>query len=123
MIPFPPAPQAMPFAACYRGAPLPRRIPLQSQAAIEGEIRTFLSENFPLSASGTVEADQSLVESGVIDSLGVLELVEFLDERYGLQIAEEELVPENLDSIARIVRFVSSKVGADTSAENELDRA
>jgi acyl carrier protein len=96
---------------------------LESQATIEGEIRAFLSANFPLSASGTLDADQSLVESGVIDSLGVLELVEFLDEKYGLQIAEEELVPENLDSIARIVRFVSSKVGADTSAENELDRA
>lgn len=96
---------------------------MHSQAAIEGEIRAFLSENFPLSASGTVDGDQSLVESGVIDSLGVLELVEFLDEKYGLQIAEEELVPENLDSIARIVRFVSSKLGADASAENELNRA
>ena len=50
--------------------------------------------------------DESLLDAGVIDSMGVLELVDFIDERYGIAVREEELVPENFGSIAGIVAFV-----------------
>ena len=51
----------------------------------------------------------SLIEAGIIDSTGVLELVGFLEETYGVDIADAELVPENLDSIDNILRFMAVK--------------
>jgi len=52
----------------------------------------------------------------VIDSTGVLELVGFLEENFGIRIQDEELVPENLDTIDNIVQFVTKKRGAETAA-------
>jgi len=52
----------------------------------------------------------------VIDSTGVLELVGFLEENFGIRIQDEELVPENLDTIDNIVQFVTTKRGAETAA-------
>jgi acyl carrier protein len=77
---------------------------------IEQEVRQFLRDNFPLSADGVVlGADDSLIEVGIIDSTGVLELIGFIEERYEVVIADEEVLPENLDSIASITRFVGEK--------------
>lgn len=71
------------------------------------EIRAFLQERFPLARDLTRLADDdSLLDLGVIDSMGVLELVDFIDERYGIVVRDEELVPENFDSIAGIVAFL-----------------
>jgi acyl carrier protein len=97
---------------------------MQSSAALEAEIRTFLVENFPMYDQANLDRDQSLVESGVIDSLGILELVEFVETRFDLQIPEDELLPENLDSIANLSRYLSDKLrndgaGADDFAGNE----
>jgi acyl carrier protein len=81
---------------------------------MEQKIREFLAANFflgddPSALSGMT----SLIEAGVIDSTGVLELVGFLEEEFGIRIADEELVPENLDSIDNIVRFVERKQGGE----------
>jgi acyl carrier protein len=67
-----------------------------------------------------VDREQSLVGSGAIDSLGVLELVEFIEMRFGLQIPEDELLPENLDSVANITRYLSDKLRADDSHRREV---
>lgn len=84
---------------------------------IEDAVRQFLSDNFPLSSSGSeLAADDSLIAAGVIDSTGVLELIEFLEERYEIQIADEEVLPENLDSIGSIGRFVGAKLGTTDAA-------
>jgi acyl carrier protein len=73
-------------------------------------------ENFLLGDDlRTLPGDASLIEAGIIDSTGVLELVGFLERTYGLRIADHELVPENLDSIDRVVRFVESKRSATAS--------
>jgi acyl carrier protein len=73
-------------------------------------------ENFLLGDDlRTLPGDASLIEAGIIDSTGVLELVGFLERTYGLRIADDELVPENLDSIDRVVRFVESKRSASAS--------
>ena len=56
----------------------------------------------------------SLIEAGVIDSTGVLELIEYLESNYDIQIADEEVLPDNLDSIDRISRFVSSKLDVNS---------
>jgi acyl carrier protein len=53
---------------------------------------------------------QSFLESGIIDSTGILELVAFLEKTYGIHVNDEELVPENLDSIVNISKFLQSKL-------------
>ena len=102
----------------------PREVPgdfslpvMTSTDAIEQEVRQFLKDNFPLSADGVVlDRDDSLIEVGVIDSTGVLELIGFIEERYDVQIADEEVLPENLDSIASITRFVGDKTAGTNGA-------
>ena len=90
---------------------------MPSPDAIEQEVRQFLKDNFPLSADGVVlDQHDSLIEVGVIDSTGVLELIGFIEERYDVQIADEEVLPENLDSIASITRFVGEKTAASNGA-------
>ena len=85
--------------------------------AIEQEVRQFLRDNFPLGADGvTLDREDSLIEVGVIDSTGVLELIGFIEERYEVEIADEEVLPENLDSIASITRFVGEKTAASNGA-------
>jgi acyl carrier protein len=83
----------------------------KTAAEIEHELRTFLLDNFPLYGSATIEREASLVESGVIDSLGVLEVVEFVESRFGVRVSEDELLPENLDSVANVTGYVSRKLG------------
>jgi acyl carrier protein len=53
--------------------------------------------------------DDSLVEEGIVDSTGILELIEFLESHFGIEVSEAETVPENLDSISRLTQFVASK--------------
>jgi acyl carrier protein len=95
---------------------------MQTNSEIELEIRTFLSKNFPLYEEATTDPEESLVQSGVVDSLGILELVDFVEARFDLRIPENELLPENLDSISSITRYLSAKLGADTVATNEASQ-
>jgi acyl carrier protein len=93
------------------------------QVGIENQIRTFLSTNFPLYKEEQVEREQSLVESGVIDSLGILELVDFVETTFDLQIPEDDLLPENLDSIANLTRYLGEKLGNDGAVRSEAGSA
>ena len=77
---------------------------------IESELRRYIVERFLFGADQPLAADDSLIASHVIDSTGVLELVSFLEERFAIEIADLEMVPQNLDSIRRIVEFVSKKL-------------
>jgi acyl carrier protein len=86
------------------------------ERSIEDEVRRFLTDNFPLSANGpSLSSTDSLLESGVIDSVGVLELIQFVESRYEIEIPDSEVLPENLDSVDAITRYVSSKRAADGS--------
>jgi acyl carrier protein len=97
-------------------------LPPLNPESIELEVRQFLRDNFPLSANGlTLERGDSLIEVGVIDSTGVLELIGFIEERYEVEIRDEEVLPENLDSIANITRFVGTKLGTVAAAPNAPD--
>ena len=79
---------------------------------IEQNIRRFVQDTFLIGHSGEpLSANASFLEQGLIDSTGVLELVSFIEESYGIKIADEELVPDNLDSIDRLVGFIQRKVG------------
>ncbi|CDZ26462.1 MULTISPECIES: acyl carrier protein [Neorhizobium] len=80
--------------------------------AIENSVREFIAENFLFRADAQVSNNQSLLESGVIDSTGVLELIAFLEQTYGITVADEEIVPENLDSIDNMTSYLSTKLAA-----------
>ena len=55
----------------------------------------------------------SFLENGIIDSTGVLELVSFLEEKFGIEVADEELIPENLDSITNVVNYLQRKLNRE----------
>ena len=85
----------------------------QNGNVLEEEIRLFLADIFFLGDDpASIPASKSLIEGGIIDSTGVLELIGFLEEQYGIQIGDDELLPENLDSIEYIVQFVTRKRAA-----------
>ena len=72
--------------------------------------RFLLDEKYIGSGEALDESD-SLLERGVIDSMGVLKLVAFLEETYGIEIEEDDLMPENFDSLIAISNYVSRKIG------------
>ncbi|MCK8780274.1 acyl carrier protein [Rhizobium sp. NTR19] len=80
--------------------------------AIEDTVREFIAENFLFRADAEVSDEQSLLDTGVMDSTGVLELIAFLEQTYGITVADEEIVPENLDSISNMTSYLSTKLAA-----------
>ena len=81
------------------------------------ELRNFVVENFLFGDGENLKEDTSFMDSGIIDSTGILELISFLEEKYGIRIEDEELVPENMDSLQNVARFVNRKVGGSTGGE------
>lgn len=75
-------------------------------------VRTFIRETFP--AARSVRDEDSLLDSGIVDSLGILDIVTFLESRFGLQLADDDVVVENFASIDAITRFVDARTGADS---------
>ena len=72
-------------------------------------IHGFIKQRFPLASSKELTQDLSLLDSGVVDSLGVLDLVGFIEEQFGIAAQDEDLVPENFDSIDALTRFVEER--------------
>jgi acyl carrier protein len=73
-------------------------------------IREFLVETFLFGAEDArIQDGESLLETGIVDSTGVLELINFLESEFGLEVRDNEVVPENLDSIDRLASFVQRK--------------
>ncbi len=75
---------------------------------MEEQIRRFLAASFFVDEIAT---DASFLESGIIDSTGVLELVAFVEDEFAIDIADDDLRPDNLDSIDRLVAFIERKQG------------
>lgn len=77
---------------------------------VQGRLRAFIVDNYLFGDESRVPADsESLLESGVIDSTGILELIEFLESDLGISVDDSETVPENLDTIANLTAFVARK--------------
>jgi acyl carrier protein len=74
------------------------------------KIREFIVENFLFGNADGLKDDTSFLEEGIIDSTGVLELVTFLEETFSIQVEDEELIPENLDSIDNVSAFLERKM-------------
>lgn len=80
---------------------------------LDETLRKFIVDSFLFGQGGdTLGDDDSFLEKGIIDSTGVLELVAFIEGQYGIKIADEELVPANLDSIHNVVKFVEQKLAS-----------
>ena len=87
---------------------------------VEHEVRAFLAENFSLGKDiSHLSGTQSLTERGFIDSVGIVEVLTFLENRYEIQISDDETVPENIDTIDNIVRFIGVKRGAPEVATRD----
>jgi len=76
------------------------------------KIKTFIIENFLFGSEDGLKDETSFLEEGIIDSTGILELVTFLEEEFSIAIEDEELVPENLDSINNVTAFMERKIAA-----------
>lgn len=75
-------------------------------------IRQWVIENFYVADPSLLDDEASLLDRGIIDSTGVLEVIAFIEREYGVRVADEEMLPENLDSIARIAAYVGRKRAA-----------
>ncbi len=82
---------------------------------IKAEVRRYIVENFLFGTAGGWGDAESLLARGVLDSTGVLELVAFLEERFAIAIEDDELVPENLDSLDAIEAYVQAKAAAGSA--------
>ena len=80
----------------------------------ETSIRDYILENFLFTANhGQLQDDASFLEEGIIDSTGVLELVMFVEDTFGITVEDEEIVPENFDSVQQLARYARLKAGTE----------
>jgi acyl carrier protein len=76
---------------------------------VERTVRDFITENFFVE-DGDLDGTTSLIGSSIIDSTGVLEIMVFLEETFGIEVPDEDAVPENLDTVDNIVAYVGRSV-------------
>ncbi len=76
------------------------------------KIHDFITRTFPLAQQRQIGIDDSLLDSGIIDSMGTLELVQFLEDDLGIEVSEEDMVADHFESIATIATLVASKTAA-----------
>ncbi len=81
------------------------------------KVREFIVENFLFGDGEVLKEDTSFMEEGIIDSTGILELVFFLEETFSISVEDDELVPENMDSLRSIAGFIDRKLNAGSTAE------
>lgn len=77
---------------------------------LKATIREFITTNFYVPADVTLGDDESLLDTGLVDSTGMLEVLSFLEERFGIAVADTEMVPDNLGSIANLTGYVGRKL-------------
>lgn len=82
---------------------------LQSDMAVQDEVRGFIVETFFVSDVSELSDDLSLIDSGIVDSTGMLDMILFLEDRYGFRVEDHETTPANLETIGRIAAYVARK--------------
>lgn len=80
-------------------------------------IRNFIVEKFPLARKRGINFQDNLLESGILDSLGILDLVAFVEQNFGIVLTDEELVPEHFQSIDRLATFIQTKSRSEATAQ------
>jgi len=74
------------------------------------KITDFFKDNFLVEMDGSFSEEDSFLDNGVIDSTGVLELVTFLEDEFKIKVADEDIIPENLDSLKNLVNYIKNKM-------------
>jgi len=78
--------------------------------SLEAKIRNYILENFLFSDDeSALDVNDSFMEQGILDSTGILEVIQFIEEEFSIQVQDDEMIPENLDSVTNLVKFVSQK--------------
>ena len=78
--------------------------------ALRSSIRDFLLENYLFTTdTAAIGVDDSLLGRGIVDSTGMLEVIFFIEDKLGVKVKDEEMIPDNLDSINKIARFVEAR--------------
>lgn len=80
---------------------------------ISNQIREFVVNNFLMGGADTFTNNDSFLDKGIIDSTGVLEVIGYLEETFNIKVEDSEMLPENLDSVENIERFILSKTTAN----------
>jgi len=75
------------------------------------QVRSFITTNFYVADAAALSNEASLLDQGVIDSTGVLEIIGFLEDTFGFTVEDAEMIPDNLDSVDKIDAFISRKLG------------
>lgn len=83
-----------------------------SPSTIKTTVRQYIQDNFLMGTAEAYADDASFMDAQLLDSTGFLELVQFLEETYGIKVEDEEMMPDNLDSLDAVARFVSRKQAA-----------
>ena len=83
---------------------------------VREQLRQFVIENFLFGRQNGLKDDASFLDNSIIDSTGVLELIQFVEETFGIKVQDQDLVPENLDSIDRVTNFVQRQLNANGGA-------
>ncbi len=79
-------------------------------------IRAFIAANFFLSDDDRLDDDDSLLQAGIVDSMGIVDIVAFLESEFDIHIARNEVTAANLDSVGRIASFVERKIASRDKA-------
>lgn len=79
---------------------------------IKTTVRQYIQDNFLMGAAEDYADDASFIDAQMLDSTGFLELVQFLEETYGIRVEDAEMMPDNLDSLDAVARFVARKQAA-----------
>jgi acyl carrier protein len=78
--------------------------------SIEPEVRQYILENYLFTDDESALGNEdSFLDQGILDSTGIMELIYFIEDEYGVKVEDEEMIPENLDSVARVVAYVERK--------------
>ena len=78
--------------------------------SVEDKVRSYILENYLFTDDQSeLNNEDSFLDKGIIDSTGILEVIFFLEEEFGISVDDEEMIPENLDSVNNIVKYVNSK--------------
>lgn len=81
------------------------------------KVREYVVENFLFGDGEVLKEETSFMEEGIIDSTGILELVFFLEETFGISIEDDELIPENMDNLQNIARFIDRKLNKSSTTK------
>ena len=85
----------------------------KNHSDIKVVLKEYISENFlPSAGLDVFDENDSFMEKGIIDSTGVLELLEFIEERFSITVEDEEVIPDNLDSLNKLTAFIKRKIGS-----------